>query len=116
MSYTEEVLDKLNKGELIGMVISLQIKETEKNGLILEEIRKLNDKFSQLESENVVIKQANSLLSKRLVDTERQCWANAQYFRRECIEVAGVPNSVNNNELKDKVLTAFQKIGCELSP
>ena len=80
MSYTEEVLDKLNKGELIGMVISLQIKETEKNGLILEEIRKLNDKFSQFESENVVIKQANSLLSKRLVDTERQCWANAQYF------------------------------------
>ena len=80
MSYTEEVLDKLNKGELIGMVISLQIKETEKNGLILEEIRKLNDKFSQLESENVVIKQANSLLSKRLVDTERQCWANAQHF------------------------------------
>ena len=80
MSYTEEVLNKLNKGELTGMVISLQIKETEKNGLILEEIRKLNNKFSQFESENVVIKQANSLLSKRLVDTERQCWANAQYF------------------------------------
>ena len=73
MSYTEEVLDKLNKRELIGMVISLQSKETEKNDLILEEIRKLNDKFSQLESENVVVKQANSLLSKRLVDMERQC-------------------------------------------
>ena len=79
MSYTEEVLDKLDKRELIGMVISLQSKETEKNDLILEEIRKLNDKFSQLESENVVIKQANSLLSKRLVDMERQCLANAQY-------------------------------------
>ena len=98
------------------MVISLQCKETEKNDLILEEIRKLNDKFSQLESENVVIKQANSLLSKRLVDMERQCWANAQYSRRECIEVVGIPNSINNNELEDKVLTVFQKIGCELSP
>ena len=98
------------------MVISLQCKETEKNDLILEEIRKLNDKFSQLESENVVIKQANSLLSKRLVDMERQCWAKAQYSRRECIEVVGIPNSVNNNELEDKVLTVFQKIGCELSP
>ena len=44
----------------------------------------------------------------------------AEFFQhwnqRECIEVAGVPNSVNNNELEDKVLTAFQKIGCELSP
>ena len=38
MSCTEDVLDKLNKKELIGI-------------LILEEIRKLNDKFSQLESE-----------------------------------------------------------------
>ena len=116
MSYTEEVLDKLNKRELIGMVISLQSKETEKNGLILEEICKLNDKFSQLESENVVIKKANSLLANRLVDMERQCWANAQYSRRECIEVVGIPNSINNNELEDKVLTVFQKIGCELSP
>ena len=92
------------------MVISLQSKETEKNDLILEEIRKLHDKFSQLESENVVVKQANSLLSKRLVDMERQCWANAQYSRRECIEVVGIPNSINNNELEDKVLTVFQKI------
>ena len=79
MSYTEEVLDKLDKRELIGMVISLQSKETEKNNLVLEELRELNDKFSQHESENVVIKQANSLLSKRLVVMERQCLANAQY-------------------------------------
>ena len=64
----------------------------------------MNDKFGQLESKNVVIKQANSFLSKRLVDTERQCWANAQYAKRECIEVVGIP----------KIF--FQKIGCELSP
>ena len=92
------------------MVISLQSKETEKNDLILQEICNLNDKFSQLESENVVIKKANSLLAKRLVDMERQCWANAQYSRRECIEVVGIPNSINNNELEDKVLIVFQKI------
>ena len=27
-----------------------------------------------------------------------------------------IPNSGNNNELENKVLTIFQKIGCELSP
>ena len=53
------------------MVLSLQSNETEKNDLILEEIHRLNYKFSQIESENTVIKQANSLLSKRLVDMER---------------------------------------------
>ena len=84
--------------------------------MILEEISKLKDKFSQLESENVIVKQANSLLSKRFVDMERQCWANTQYSRRECTEVVGIPNSVDSNELEDKVLTVFQKIGCELSP
>ena len=93
------------------MVLSLQSKKIEKNYLILEEIRKLNDKFNKLESENAVIKQANSLLSKRLDDMQRQCWANAKYSRKEWIKMVGIPNSVNNSELEDKVLTIFQKIG-----
>ena len=62
------------------------------------------------------MKQANSLLSKRLVDMEKQCWANTQYSRRECLEVVCIPESVQNNELEDKVLTIFKKIGCEVSP
>ena len=53
------------------MVLSPQSKETENNDFILEEILRLTDKFSQIESENTVIKQANSLLTKRLVDMER---------------------------------------------
>ena len=96
------------------MVLSLQSKETEKNDLILDEIHQLNDKFSQIES--VVIKQANSLLSKRLVVMERQGWANVQYSSRECIEMVRIANSVNNSQLEDKVLIVFQKIGCEISP
>ena len=91
------------------MVLSLQSKETEKNDLILDEIHQLNDKFSQIESESVVIKQANSLLSKRLVVMERQCWANVQYSSRECIEMVRIANSVNNSQLEDKVLIVFQK-------
>ena len=98
------------------MVLSLQSKETEKNDLILDEIHQLNDKFSQIESESVVIKQANSLLSKRLVVMERQCWANVQYSSRECIEMVRIANGVNNSQLEDKVLIVFQKIGCEISP
>ena len=30
--------------------------------------------------------------------------------------MVGIPNSVKNNELEERVLTVFQKIGCELSP
>ena len=46
------------------MVRSLPSKETGKTDLMLEEIHKLNHKFSQLESEHVVIKKTNSPLSK----------------------------------------------------
>ena len=38
---------------------------------------------------------------------ESEYWSNVQYPRRECIEVVGIPNSVKNNELEDKVLTIF---------
>ena len=38
----------------------------------------------------------------------RQCWANTQYSKRECLEVVAMLESAQNNQLEDKVLT---KIG-----
>ena len=108
--YTEEALDKLNKKELITILLSLQSKVESSNNEILDQVRQLNQKFNQLESEISIVNQANSLLSKRLVNMERQCWANAQYSRRKCLEVMGIPDSVQNNELEDKVLNIFKKI------
>ena len=75
-------------------MLSLQSKVKSANNEILDQVCQLNQKFSQIETENSIVKQANSLLSKRLVDTERQCWANAQYSTRECLEVVGIPDSV----------------------
>ena len=86
------------------------------NNEVVDQVRQLNQIFSQLESENCIVKQTNSLLSKRLVDMEKQCWANAHYSRKECLEVVGISDSVQNNELEDKVLTVFKKIGSEVSP
>ena len=80
------------------------------NNEILDQVRQLNHKFSQLESEKSIVKQANSLLSKRLVHMERQCWANAQYSRRECLELVGIPDSGQNNELGDKVLPFSKRL------
>ena len=62
------------------------------------------------------MKQANLLLSKRLVDTERQCWVNAQYSRRECLEVVGITDIISNSVSEDKVLTIFKRVGREVSP
>ena len=41
---------------------------------------------------------------------------NFQYFRRECLEVVGIPDSVKNIELEENVLTIFYKNGCEAFP
>ena len=45
---------------------------------------------------------------------ERQCWANAQYSRCECLGLVGVPHSVSNGNLEGKVLKIFEKFGCPI--
>ena len=54
------------------------------------------------------------MLSERLVSMERQCWANAQYSRRECLELVGVPHSVSDGDFEEKVLKIFDKVGCSI--
>ena len=45
---------------------------------------------------------------------ERQCWANAQYSRGECLELVGVPHSVSDGDLEEKVLRIIDKVGCPI--
>ena len=74
------------------------------NADALEEIRKVNGNFVKLESEINIVKKVNKLLNKKVIDIERQCWENAQYSRRECLEVAGIPRDVSDENLESKVL------------
>ena len=104
-AYTEEALDKLSKKNIIDLVLVLQNKLETGNTEVLDEIRKLNANFAKLESELIVTKKVNSELQKHVIDLERQCWANAQYSRRECLELAGIPSTVGHDELEGKELT-----------
>ena len=54
-------------------------------------MRKFNDNFAKIQTELVLTKRVNSELYKRIATVERQCWANAQYSRRERLEVAEIP-------------------------
>ena len=82
-TYTNESLEKINKRDMKNNVLSLQSKLDEANKHVVEEIRKLSDVILKLQSELTVLRQVSSLLSNRLTSIERQCWANAQYSRRE---------------------------------
>ena len=52
----------------------------------------------------------------RLVTLERQCWANAEYSRRECLDIVGIPREMSGEVLEEKVLKIFGKLGCDISP
>ena len=117
--YTEESLDKMLKKDLILIVINLQSTIVEKNNSnneLLDEIRKFNNNFSKLWSELAVTKEVNTELTKQIATLERQCWANAQYSRRECLEVVAMPRQVDDNQLETKVLSIFERVGCKIDP
>ena len=90
-TYTSESLQNDSKKDLIPIILSLQIKYEEGN--------------------NSAPKQVSALLSSRLVSMKRQCWLNAQYSRRECLDTVGIPSDVEADALKKKVIANFEKLG-----
>ena len=102
-TYRNESLQSISKKDMIPIVLPLQKKLNQANNKVLEEIRKLNDNFSKLESELSVTKQVSSLLSRTLVNMERQCWANAQYSKRECLDITGIPSKAETDVLEEKL-------------
>ena len=108
-------MDKLLK-DLIAIVLAMQPKMSVNSAEVLEEIRKLNSKFDILQSDLLVTKKVNSELFSRLVNMERQCWANAQYSSRECFEVVIIPREVEQKDLESKVLSVLEKFGCKIDP
>ena len=116
-AYTEGTLNKLSNREILEIALLLKSKVEAyniANTYALEEIRKFNKNFFDLESVINVVKKVNTLLNKRVVDMERQCWANAQYSRRDYLEVAGIPLDVSDEDLISKVLKVFNEVGCEI--
>ena len=118
-SHTNDSLDKLPKQDLIPIVLSLQSKldevNNEANNRVLKEVRNLSY-ITKLSSELSITKNVNAPLSSRLVTLERQCQENAQYSRRECLDIVGIPHEVSGEVLEEKVLNIFYKIGCSISP
>ena len=114
-TYSEEALRKLNKDDLIGITLSLQSKMESSNAKVLEELKLLNNRFYKLEADVAIARNANSLLSSRLVDTERQCWANVQYSRRETLEIVALPKSLTNDEAETKVWQIFRSLDCNIN-
>ena len=88
----------------------------EVNNEVVEEMHNFNENFSKLQSELSIAKHVNTELTKTIVALRHQCWANAQYSKKECVEVVGIPHQVDDKHLEAKVLSIFQKVGCTIAP
>ena len=128
MSLNKVQLDKLNKNELVEYTIKIQDKYNENLDIAnqlkqaiteISEIKstvvKLNDHITELESTLSVTKTVNDRLVERIVDLERQVNANSQYSRRDCLEISGIPSSVDNDSLESKVCDIFSEINVDVA-
>ena len=104
MAYSLPSLIKLTREELVNILPDYQQKFDNSLGSINAELLELKTKFTKMESDFKV------KLMERLVVTERKCWANEQYSRRECLEISGIPESVSDNALEDKIQGVFRGI------
>ena len=111
----EESLNKINKPNLVALVVSLQSKMDSVYSDLVAELRTMRQSFGQMKSDLNVTKKVNTLLSERLQTIEKQCWANAQYSRREYLDFSGIPSSISDNDLEDVVCKAITKAGVEVS-
>ena len=46
---------------------------------------------------------------------ERQCWKNSQFLRRECVEVMGLPSSIDDKDLEPTVCRVLQHVGVDIT-
>ena len=116
MDHTEASLMKLNKEDLVRFLLDYQGKFNSILDDLENNFDELKTKFTKLEADVNISKNANSKLSDRLISAERKCFANEQYSRRECLEISGIPTSVKDNELETKVLTILEKIDAPVDP
>ena len=47
---------------------------------------------------------------------ERKCWANEQYSRRECLEISGIPESIQDDDLEDYITKIFNECDTPVDP
>ena len=113
--YTEETLQPLNKTQIIKLFLKTQEQTNNTINTLTEEIKEIHRSFKKLESKIVVVKKVNDALVKQLSSVERQCWKNAQYSRREFVEVVGIPSPVEQDQLEPTVCRILHHIGVNIS-
>ena len=116
MALSKGKLEKMNKLDLIELCMEMQQGNdasvlTQING----NLELLNRRFEKLESELTISKKVGDLLQTKIKALERRCVMAEQYSRRECLEISGIPVSISNDDLEEKVRDIFNLIEAPVS-
>ena len=109
MAHAENKLKDLKKENIIALVLNLQNerkklmeKFRERLDILSNTIDNLSSKLDLVESSLVVTKSINDNLSNRITTLERSLHAQEQYSRRECLEIVGIPISIDDKNLQSR--------------
>ena len=116
MDRTEHSLLKLSKNELARLVLDYQGKFNYVLQSRRDDVCEMKSKFSVLESELQVSKNVTDNLTKYIITLECKCHENEQYSSGGCLEISGIPSSIEDSALEDTVLKLFRKVNVFIGP
>ena len=93
------------KAELVGEFRTVKDEIIDLKEVIIQNLRNECNRLNNVVSE----------MSLKIVDLESKCNSLEQYGRRNNLEISGIPDSVDQTDLEDKVVEIFDKIGVDLS-
>ena len=108
-------MEDLSKEELIEELITVDDIASKISDLI----NQFDDFLRRLEvvsSDLAITRNCNRLLTKRVVQLEKNAITNAQYHRRESVEVNPIPPSISDEELELNIYEALSLTGNEVKP
>ena len=106
MVRTRSQLENLSKDELIDEVLSLENFNNDINVKFSELNDRFNDfeaKYEMVNSNLLITRRCNDLLVERITQLERNNLNNAQYTRRETLEINPVPSDIADDVLEQSV-------------
>ena len=113
-THTEAVLNKLTKPELVQLLLKTEATLGSQISDLSKEIKDTLTHLKKLEADIAVAKIVNDRFVERIVKTEGQCWENAQYSRRDTLEIVVIPGSIDNSVLEETERGIFGKIGVQV--
>ena len=96
--------------ELANIVLDYQHKFVNSLDSINAELLDLKTKFIKMESDLTISRNVNVNVKKLM----ERYWLNEQYSRRECLEISGIPESVSDDALEDKIQGVLRGIDAKV--